>query len=693
MGSPDWWYIFLKHAKSISKTETIPTKFTNRLNSSVKLFHLLIDNPSKLKALDQKALSALMANTIALHREIQQREMQTGHPARRSFYNVFGKSIGEGLDYARTFVTLGSKPAAASGSQKRMVTDSVIKTYKATTSGRSMLDLKRKYVEIMEAQHQASKKSGLKDTDADEADRLNSFLGVAIHWLKRLHALEYARDVLKENLGLEEYPLEKEPLPLQFRLEQDTSDLTFRLIRASQRKPIPEDLSVLDVINDCFSIPVFKKEGLQLVDDSEVIRFLRLHSEKNNLVNFKQDNLSQLAQQMYQIMLSTINDINSLFREVIQLINKTPMQDLEFAFADINPEECRALLRKKFQSLLPGINEKHYREETNNKKAEPSTRTKETMEDYHRDFLKLKENIFGTLKTTMATAYWLRRMIMSTLRNNFNLEKKANDKKLKLRKDGQIDFNKYVIVGLSVTIGEEDIANFYINPDDITSSKMSVQRADKADKWIAVRKSEKTHRILKKDFFAVIKNFIDKDLNPALSRYGFREISLNNQLLPEIHERLADDHRIDSIRSAILGTIITNLDEFKESKGFHHTLRRYFKQPEYDNIHYPEAEKMNQVARGIMHSKTSILQMKYRRVLKVKEEIKERLQQLKAVIKNEPLSSRQSADFKEEMKQTANLMGVIFKVQQIMVFAKPSLKDVKLEPNDEYVVVKPGEPD
>jgi hypothetical protein len=280
---------------------------------------------------------------------------------------------------------------------------------------------------------------------------------------------------------------------------------------------------------------------------------------------------------------------------------------------------------------------------------------------------------------------------MSTLRNNFSLEQKSKDKKSKDKKNSQVDYTNYVIVGISVTIGEEDIGKFYINPDDVTSSQLSIQRADKADKWIAVRKSDKTHRLLKKDFFAVIKNFIDKDLNPALHGYGFKEIKLHHQLLPEIQERLADDRRIDNIRSAILGTIITNLEEFKESKEFHQTLKRYFKKPEYDNIHYPESEKMSLVARGIMHSSTSILQMKYRRVLKVKYEIKERLQQLKSVVANEPLSGRQSEDFMEEIKQTTSLMAIIAKVQQIMIFARPSLKSVKLEPDNEYVVVKLGE--
>jgi len=549
----------------------------------------------------------------------------------------------------------------------------------------TLSDLKRSYLEIMEAQHQAKKNKGLKETAADEADRLNGFLKIASYWLMRLHALEYSSDLLQENLDLDEYPLEKTPLPLQFRLEQGITQLTFRLVKASLKKPFPDDISILDVINDCYSIPVFLKDDKHLVDDPDVIRFLRLHSEKDNLLVFSQDKLSQIAQQMYHILVNSINDIKRLSKNVILLINKTPVQDLEHAFSDINPEECRSLLRKKFQSMLPGINERHYREKSKKEAPEQSIRTQETMEEYHRDFLELKEEIFGNLKTTMATSYWLRRMLISTLRNNFSLEQKKRetkpDEKETASETAQFDFTNYLVVGISVTIGEEDISHFNIDPDDVISSQMSIQRADKADKWIAVRKSDKTHRLLKKDFFGVIKSFIDKDLNSALQTFGFREIDLNNQLLPEIHERLADEHRIEAIRSAILGTIITNLDEFRESSSFHSNLRRYFKKPEFDSIHYPEAEKLSAVARGLTHSSTSILQMKFRKVLKVKAEINDRLQQLNHTLKNEPLSKKQADDFREDLKQTKSLLAILNKVQQIMIFARSSLKDVKLEPD------------
>jgi hypothetical protein len=695
MTSSDWWPVFLKHTKAAKKTERQTSDFSKRLDDTLRLYHLLIDKPGELGSVDSQDMNSWLTSAEEFVKDVKQREFETGNPSKRAFYGSFYKAASQGLEAATSYTATIKSPnmddtetaPAEKGSlgvtPGKTKAERPIDDYAARKFGKTLTELKRRYTEIMEARHEEKKNKGLKDTAADEADRLKGFLQVAATWLQNLQALEYAFDVLDRNLKLDQYPIDKQPLPLQFRMEQGYSPLIFRLVRASYRKPYPEDISILDVINECYSIPMFLKEGKQLVDDPEVIRFLRLHSEENKLMHFKGDSLSQVAKQMYQALVSTINTIKKSFEAVVTGINQSPIHDLEFAFADINPDECRSLLRKKFQSLLPIINERHYREETKKKDVEQSTRTRETAEDFQRDFQHLKEELFGNLKTTMATSYWLRRMLISSLRNNFSLEKKQKSEKPTEETGGeemsQMDLSTHLVVGTSITIGDEDIGTFYINPDDIITSEMALQRVDRTDKWIAVRKSEKTHRILKKDFFGVIKSFLEKDLNPALEEYGFRTIDLNKQLLPEVHERLADEARIDAIRSAVLGTVITNLEEFKESRDFHNTLKRYFKKPDYDNIHYPTTEKMALVARGLVPSKTSILQMKYRRVLRVRKEIDEHLQQLTNVIENEPMSRQQAEDFREDQKYTGSLVKVLKKVQQIMIYARPSLVDVKME--------------
>ncbi len=286
-------------------------------------------------------------------------------------------------------------------------------------------------------------------------------------------------------------------------------------------------------------------------------------------------------------------------------------------------------------------------------------------------------------------------MLSSTIRNNRTLERKDRDSKEKNGKKTEHQknshsFNRQITVGTSITIGEEDIGHFYISPDDIISSEVSLQRADRADKWIAVQKSEKSHRLFRKDFFAVIKHFINTDLNKALEKYNFRPIDLQNQLLPEIRERLDDIERIELIRSGILGTTITNLEDFRDNTDFHSTLRRYFQKPTYDNIHYPSSEKMSTVCRGLMNSNTSIMQMKYRRVLKVREEIEKRLKALKAD-SGLGMFSSEDEDFIDNYDHTKQLWNIIKKIQQIMIHSKPSLTDIKLEQDKDVIIIKSTE--
>ncbi len=683
MKAQNWWQVFLKHADTLSKLDNTPESLKDHIKGTRRLFGLLKNYQKNLLAIPKQDLEALLKKPETLHKNIQQQEANSKTKNLKVFYQSFSKSIAAGIRETRQVLSQSTNNIDTAG-QKSSET-------KANKLGRLLTDLNGEYVSIMEARHQAKGTKGLNKTNADEADRLSGFLQVCDHWLKHLYALEYACNVLEKNTLLNQTSLIKDPLPLQFRLEQNIPAHTFRLIRASNRKPLPEDVSILDIINGCYKIPITHRDKKQLVDDTDVIRFIRLHSEQDNLLTFKKDALSSVAFRMYRLLLEIVRDISKTLTEVIEQINQTPMQDLESAFSGINPDECKTLLRLKFQSLLPGINEDRYHAEKKHDHQERRTRTIETMEDFDRDFQKLKKHVLGNSKSTLATYYWLRKMLTSLLRNNLNLHKKEKSQKAKETSDtksatqakSHFDFDTFISVGTSLTIGEEDIAKFYISPDDVITSEMSIQHVDRTDKWIAVRKSEKTHRLLKKDFFSVIKHFIHKDLNLALENFGFRTTDLNKQLLPEIHERLADVERIEIIRSGILGTTITNLDEFRDNKKFHDTLNRYFRKPNYDNIHYPDNEKLNQISRGLMHSNTSILQMKYRRVLKVREEIEEEMKLLK---------NRRVNDLSESLKikydNIVNMKKVIGKIQRIMTHAKPSLKNINLEPPEEYKAIK-----
>ncbi len=688
MSSSNWWPEFRKYSQALEKINNIPEVITRNLHVTTGLFALLKERRAETVVMAPGKIESLCKVAEELLREMKILHQRAHQEQSRKFYAAFTQIIGEGLKELKTsplmVSTTGQVPAPRQARPKETLRESSL----ANQLGTQLYDLKKKYIPIMMAQQEAKAEKGLKSATADEADRLESFYETCEHWLRHLYALEYSKRILQENIEDTQTPVVKEPLPLQFRLERNKPSYTTRLIKASYQTPTSDDVTILDIINGCNSIPTFDRDGKILIDDKEVIRFVRLHSVKDDLMNFKNDPLSQIAVQMYDALEQVVSTIKPLSKETISLINQTPMQDMEYAFAGIIPDECRTVLRLKFNALLPGINEDHYRKSQNKGPVERSTRTIEAMEEFKRNFEKAKKTQLSSLKSNLAMSYWLRKMLTSVIRNNQTLKKKASEDKESqaVDKKAAVNFDRWMLVGTSQTIGEEDIANFYINPDDIIGTKMSIQRVDRTDKWIAVRKSEKMHRILKKDFFFVIQKFIDDDLNPAQEEYGFRTIDMQKQLLPEIHERLGDIHRIDLLRSGILGTIITNLEEFFEAKAFHKTMRRYFHKPNYDNIHYPTHEKLRQLASGLAHSNTSILQMKYRRVLKVMGEIDEEINRLSTDIQ----SATGATDLKEltdRRQETQNLQRIIKKVQEILIFAKPTLKEVRLEPDEDYNVV------
>ena len=701
METTSWWQSFQKLSTALSEHTVLSPQFAEKIQSSRRLFALYNEQHQQFQEIPRQDLNTLIKNTASLIKEIHFRQEKVQQKSTRVFYLNFATSVELGLKEI-------SQSLVAASAQKRGASKAMVATRShrpppdsANAYGETLYEQKRTYIQVMEAGHQQKAVKGLKDTAADEADRLASFLDVSEHWLKNRYALEYANQILQENLREKEMQIDKAPLPLMFRLERNQPSYTVRLIKASLKTPTSDDISILDVINQCYGIPMAKRDGNILIEDSEVIRFVRLHSEKDNLLVFKTDRLSQIAAEMYHCLVQIITGITRLVETIVELINQTPIQELEYAFMDINPEECRTLLRYKFQSMLPGINEDHYRASQTKQVKERSVRTIETIEEYDRKFQNCKKTVLGNLKSTLAVSYWLRKTLTAVIRNNQILEKKSeavksqddgkNGEKTETEKQAATqEKSKWLKVGISLTIGDEDISIFYINPDDVITSQMSLQRADRADKWIAVRKSEKLHRLLKRDFMRVIDEFVTMDLNRALKKYHFREVDLHGRLLPEINERLGDVKRVELIRSGILGTTITNLEEFWESKQFHATIRRYFHKPDWDNVHYPKWEKYSQVSRDIALSSTAILQMKYRRVLRVDEEIHEQAKRLKVAI-SQTVIEEQKKELEHQYLLTVNLGKIINQIKKIMLFAKPSLKDVTLEPDSDYVVV--GESD
>jgi hypothetical protein len=684
MDNKNWWQQYQQYAKTLERTgkKTSPALITG-LNSATELFSALKQRQGGVSSLAPGAIQSEVGSVRKLIAALRVLERHTRQDKTRLFYGNFAASVEQGLQELERSL----RPTADSMQptpKKQAKTNEKPEPPLANRLGDRLYPLQKAYVPLMQARHDAQAQKGATGGVADEADRLESFLDICEHWLKHLYALDYAVNVLRTNLEDQQTPVVQEPLPLQFRLERNKPGYTIRLIKASYRNPTADDITILDVIDTCHQLRTFDREGKTLIDDPEVIRFIRLHSVKDNLLQFRDDDLCRLAAELYQILVEAVVSIRKLAKAVIDLIKRTPMQDLDYAFTGINPEECRLLLRQKFQTMLPGINEDRYRTATKKRTGERAVRTVEITEAYRRNFEETRQSVLGSPKSTLAMFHWLRKALTMVVRNNQALQRQATEKANRENGSGiktnelETDFQHWLLVGTSLTIGEDDIADFYISPDDIISSQMSIQRVDRTDKWIAVRKSEKLHRIRKQDFFRVVNTLIDTDLNPALKRYGFRPVDLKQQLLPEIQERLGDAERIEVLRSGILGTIITNLDEFRQARDFHTTFRRYFRKPDYDNTHYPDRDKLRQLATGLAFANTSILQMKYRRVLRVIQEIETELKT--------PTGS--NTDTGADLPTTQALEKIIRKVREILVFAKPSLKDVRLEVDQDYVVVR-----
>ncbi len=159
---------------------------------------------------------------------------------------------------------------------------------------------------------------------------------------------------------------------------------------------------------------------------------------------------------------------------------------------------------------------------------------------------------------------------------------------------------------------------------------------------------------------------------------GFPEINLKTQLVPETMERLDDIERIDIIRSGILGTGILTLDDFHQNTSFQSTFRRYFQKPQYDNVNYPQQEKLCTIAEGLTHSNTSILQMKYRKILAVADENANRMKEIKTAIETAGDSTR-SEELKKQFQFCKMAKAILSKVLQIMELAKPTLESIKSE--------------
>ncbi len=123
------------------------------------------------------------------------------------------------------------------------------------------------------------------------------------------------------------------------------------------------------------------------------------------------------------------------------------------------------------------------------------------------------------------------------------------------------------------------------------------------------------------------------------------------------------------------------MEEFANNRKFQTVFTRYFREPKFNNINYPSTEKISTIAQGLVKSNTSILQMKYRKVMLVLNDMEERLINLGKIIQG-GVSPGRAKEIETQRESNVSTRRILKQILGIMELAKPSLKGVQLQPND-----------
>ncbi|MGK0289144.1 MAG: hypothetical protein ACI86H_000574 [bacterium] len=503
-------------------------------------------------------------------------------------------------------------------------------------------------------------------------DQLSSFIRLTNNMLSMRFGIETGIRVLTENLDKQSFLFKAEALPLNFRTEPK-NDGTFRIVLNNPNSSQSDWQSVCDNIRNLEQIKINNENSDKIfIDDQDFIRLIRLHSEDNRLFKFKQDDLSQIAFKLYQLLIQSFPDIKILRTQFVDLLNQTKLDELSNIDEGVAPEDCKELLSAKFKTVLPVMNEKKYYAKRGKIITAPSRRTENIIDQYQNEFNEKKKNILGQLKSTFAILFWLRKFLTSIVKKNLSHKPKNEvDDSEKLEFANAVNYQTHIVLGISNTIADSPMEDFYMDGDDIVLPKSGIQRADKRDTWVAVSKGETLHKLLKKEFFGIIQDLITNDLNPALKSYGLLPINLKVELLPEIKERIDDDGFASIIRDGLMGTGIENLDTFMQHKRLLFAIQSMFK-GKTGGIHYTREDKLRLISSGIFKATSESLQMKYRRLRKTKNEATLQLKQLK---QNYPSPSNRSPEYKR-IQQLSKVRKMLDYLIEAMELAKPMLKKI-----------------
>jgi len=619
----DWWTDFQKYAEALGKNKNIPSVVIEHIIAAKRLFTILNEHREELDSFSSKDVDTLSKKSKQLLTEVLSLELHVTIPKVQTFFHQFALTIESGLSE----LWLLQEQKVNRIDAKHL--DFVPETWKPITErlqkiriqsenlGKEFLVLESKYRELSVTKLPQGVQS---ESKSDSAPELTDFMSIVDLWLKHRYGLEYSIRVLHQNLNPELIRQIGGGMPLKFRVESQESPHLFKALIAKSSHVSKLDQTILDVISrtpDCQNRQQWNDFALQ---EKKIASFVQEHSEPGQQLEFDDDPISRIAAKIYQRFLRIMESLQPLQEWAINLIDQTPLQDLEKTIEEVKPEDCRTLLRYKIQSILPGINDDHYRAKQENARSMRSIRTTMLINSNTRKFQEAFEEMSPSFKSLLAFKLWLRKTLVNILRNNQGPVKSLG---------GTRQFQEPTInVPINLTLGEENIKHYFVDEVDITSAKGGAQRSSKGESWVKIITSEKLHRIIKKDFFSIIYDLCQENLNPAFEKLGLAPIDFKNQFIPEINERIEDKLRIDQIRSGMLGTTISSIHTFTENHDFHTLFRRYFQVAAYNQIQYPYREKFNLLADELSQANPTMLQIKFRKILTVQYQVEDQISKL-----------------------------------------------------------------
>jgi len=660
----DWWNDFQKYAEALSMNKSIPFVVVNHILATKRLFAVLKDHRHELDTFSYGDVANLLKQAKQLLKEIDSLEHQIKVPKVRIFFHKFLVTIENGLaelellkeeeeeysaiEDAEEFVPEKWEPITGKLQKIRVQIKRLTKEF---------IILERKYYEL----------SGVEE---DSSPEIKGFMSIVDQWLKHIYGLEYSINKLHQNLDPE---LDRQigvAMPLKFRVESLKAPHLFKCVFAKSSHVSRMDQTILDVISqtpDCHTRKEWNDFALR---QSKIINFIHQHSEPGKNLVFEEDPESRLAAKLYQTFLTLLEKIQPVQEWVIQLINQTPLQDLEKAMDGIKAEDCRSLFRFKIQSMLPGLNDDRFRAKQPDARSMRSIRTTMLCNGNTRKFQAALKEWTGDIKSLLSFKLWLRKAIVSVLLNNQG--------SVKSRGAGSQNQEPTLNVPINLTLGDENITHYFVEEEDIISGKGGGQRSSKIGSWINVSSSESIHRINKQDFFLIIYDLCVENLNPATKKFGLSEIDFKKQLMPEINERIEDRERIEQIRSGMLGATIHSLKEYSESQDYHTLFRKYFQVGRYNQIQYPYREKFNLLANELYQVNPSILQIRFRKILTIQIQTKEKISSLSGILMRKT-KSPSMVEFKLEHEFLQEILPDLEKILEILEFVRPTLNDIREE--------------